>query len=338
MIKLQKANAEVVKHANSVKDNSKTERLTLRRKLCNAKALFLHAELQQPFENLKKKQSDLRKLNGDIEAKEQTAKVRKRDKVYETLEAMLDNFFAGKYQIDRDTFQIKFRGSKLNGNASKVLSDGEKSIVAFCWYLAETHTLVEKETDYDRLFFVIDDPISSMDFHFVYAVAQVLRSIKSVFGMSRHERMWVFTHNIEFFSIVARNHVLVATYMLKPGNIVQFNHQLLLPYENHLFDLLEIAERGKTPNHTTGNSIRHVIETISKFEDPEISMEKYIANSPELQEDPCIFSLCQDLSHGTVRRELPYDEELLKGACKAVIAFVEHRYPGQVHKLRSKNV
>lgn len=338
VIKLQKANAEVVKHANSVKDNSKTERLTLRRKLCNAKALFLHAELQQPFENLKKKQSDLRKLNEDIEAKEQTAKVRKRDKVYETLEAMLDNFFAGKYQIDRDTFQIKFRGSKLNGNASKVLSDGEKSIVAFCWYLAETHTLVEKETDYDRLFFVIDDPISSMDFHFVYAVAQVLRSIKSVFGMSRHERMWVFTHNIEFFSIVARNHVLVATYMLKPGNIVQFNHQLLLPYENHLFDLLEIAERGKTPNHTTGNSIRHVIETISKFEDPEISMEKYIANSPELQEDPCIFSLCQDLSHGTVRRELPYDEELLKGACKAVIAFVEHRYPGQVHKLRSKNV
>lgn len=142
----------------------------------------------------------MRKLHEEIEAKEQTAKVRKRDKVYETLETMLDNFFAGKYQIDKDTFQIKFRGSKLNGNASKVLSDGEKSIVAFCWYLAETHTLVEKETDYDNLFFVIDDPISSMDFHFVYVVAQILRSIKSIFGMSRHERLWVFTHNIEFLA------------------------------------------------------------------------------------------------------------------------------------------
>lgn len=334
VIKLQKVNADVVKQANSVKDNSKSERLTLRRKLCNAKALFLHAELQQSFESLRKKQSDLRKLHEEIEAKEQTAKVRKRDKVYETLETMLDNFFAGKYQIDKDTFQIKFRGSKLNGNASKVLSDGEKSIVAFCWYLAETHTLVEKETDYDNLFFVIDDPISSMDFHFVYVVAQILRSIKSIFGMSRHERLWVFTHNIEFFSIVARNHVLVATYMLKPGKIVPFNHQLLLPYENHLFDLLEIAERGKTPNHTTGNSIRHVIETISKFEDPEISIEKYVVNSPELQKDPCIFSLCQDLSHGTVRRELPYDEELLKAACKTVIAFVKAKYPKQVEKVR----
>ena len=334
VIRLQKANADVVKHANSVKDNSKSERLTLRRKLCNAKALFLHTELQQSFESLRKKQSDLKKLHEEIEAKEQTAKVRKRDKVYETLETMLDNFFAGKYQIDKDTFQIKFRGSKLKGNASKVLSDGEKSIVAFCWYLAETHTLVEKETDYDNLFFIIDDPISSMDFHFVYAVAQVLRSIKSIFGMSRHERLWVFTHNIEFFSIVARNHVLVATYMLKPGKIVQFNHQLLLPYENHLFDLLEIAERGKIPNHTTGNSIRHVIETISKFEDPEIGLEKYVANSPELQEDPCIFSLCQDLSHGTVRRELPYDEELLKTACKTVISFIEAKYPKQVEKVR----
>lgn len=334
VIKLQKVNADVVKHANSVKDNSKSERLTLRRKLCNAKALFLHTEMQQSFESLRKKQSDLKKLHEEIETKEQAAKVRKRDKVYETLETMLDNFFAGKYQIDKDTFQIKFRGSKLNGNASKVLSDGEKSIVAFCWYLAETHTLVEKETDYDNLFFIIDDPISSMDFHFVYAVAQVLRSIKSVFGMSRHERLWVFTHNIEFFSIVARNHVLVTTYMLKPGKIVQFNYQLLLPYENHLFDLLEIAERGKTPNHTTGNSIRHVIETISKFEDPEIGIEKYVANSPELQEDPCIFSLCQDLSHGTVRRELPYDEELLKTACKTVISFVEAKYPKQVEKVR----
>lgn len=334
VIKLQKANETVVKHVNSVKDNSKSERLALRRKLCKAKALFLHDELQRSFEELRKKQSDLKKLHEEIEAKEQTAKVRKRDKVYETLEIMLDNFFAGKYQIDKGTFQIKFRGSKLNGNASKVLSDGEKSIVAFCWYLAETHTLVEKETDYDNLFFVIDDPISSMDFHFVYAVAQVLRSIKSIFGMSRHERLWVFTHNIEFFSIVARNHVLVATYMLKPGKIVPFNHQLLLPYENHLFDLLEIAERGKSPNHTTGNSIRHVIETISKFEDPEIGIEKYVVNSPELQKDPCIFSLCQDLSHGTVRRELPYDEELLKAACKTVITFVEAKYPRQVEKVR----
>lgn len=338
VIKVQKANADVVNQANSVKNNSKSERLTLRRKLCNTKALFLHAELQHSFESLRKKQTDLRKLHEEIEAKEQTAKVRKRDKVYETLETMLNNFFAGKYQIDRETFQIKFHGSKLNGNASKVLSDGEKSIVAFCWYLAETHTLVEKETDYDNLFFVIDDPISSMDFHFVYAVAQVLRGIKSVFGLSRHERLWVFTHNIEFFSIVARNHVLVATYMLTPGSIVQFNHQLLLPYENHLFDLLEIAERGKTPNHTTGNSIRHVIETISKFEDPEIGIEKYVANSPELQEDPCIFSLCQDLSHGTVRRELPYDEEQLKAACKTVIAFVETKYPKQVEKVRKYNV
>ena len=138
VIKLQKVNADVVRQANSVKDDVKSERLTLRRKLCNAKALFLHDELQPSFESLRKKQSDLKKLHEEIEAKEQTAKVLKRDKVYETLETMLDNFFAGKYRIYKDTFQIEFRGSKLKENASKVLSDGEKSIVAFCWYLAET--------------------------------------------------------------------------------------------------------------------------------------------------------------------------------------------------------
>ena len=199
--------------------------------------------------------------------------------------------------------------------------------------------MIEKETDYDNLFFVIDDPISSMDFHFVYAVTQVLRSIKSIFGMSSYVRLWVFTHNIEFFSIMVRNNIIGEknAYMLKPGKVVRFNHTLLLPYENHLIDLLNIAEGSTEPDHTTGNSIRHVIETISKFEEPGIKLANYVAKTNLLKDDFCIFTLCQDLSHGAMRKEPPYDEEMLRNACKKVINFVESRYPKQIDNLRSEN-
>ena len=103
----------------------------------------------------------------------------------------------------------------IGEKASSILSDGEKSIVAFCWYLAETHTIINSESDYNKLFFIIDDPISSMDFHFVYAVAQSIRDIKSYFGLSAHERIWIFTHNNEFFSIMMRNGILTNAFFMK---------------------------------------------------------------------------------------------------------------------------
>lgn len=327
---IQKNNLFVVETTNKTKNDARTERLSLRRNLCKAKSIVLQNELRDSFKSINEKRARFKECQDEITRKEQQARISKREKVYETLEFFLNQFFNGKYQIDKDTFQIKFLGNKVGENASSILSDGEKSIVAFCWYLAETHTIVNSENDYDKLFFIIDDPVSSMDFHFVYAVAQAIRDIKGTFGILLHVRIWIFTHNNEFFSIVMRNNILKNAYIMRPGSIQKFNCQLLMPYENHLLDLAEIAEGKKTPNHTTGNSIRHVIETISKFEDPKISLNKYVSEEKILSKDSCIFSLCQDLSHGNIRMEVPYSEDVLREAAKTVIKFIEEKYPRQL--------
>ena len=330
IIELQKNNQNIVDTANKTKNDAKTERLSLRKDLCKAKSVALQRELSDNFNSINEKKAKLKDLQDEITKKEQQAKASKRDKVYETLESSLNRFFNGKYQIDEESFQITFHGNTVGDNASRILSDGEKSIVAFCWYLAETHTIINSEDDYNKLFFVIDDPVSSMDFQYVYAVAQAIRDIKSVFGISGHERIWIFTHNNEFFSIVMRNHILKNAYIMKPGSIQPYNHQLLMPYESHLSDLIAIANGSELPNHTTGNSIRHVIETIAKFENPQIRLETYINNEDLLSKDSCIFSLCQDLSHGNIRKEVPYSEDVLKEAAKKVIEFIRVKYPGQL--------
>lgn len=334
----QKCNAAIIKGVNKTKQNSNGERLTLRRNLCKAQYLKLQSSLSSAFNELEKLKLELKELQQSIIKKEQQARISKKEKVYETLEYFLNKFFAGKYSIDKETFQIKFLGNNVGQKASRILSDGEKSIVAFCYYLASTHLQVNQEDDYDKLFFIIDDPISSMDFHFVYAVAQSLRDIKAYFGITTYDRMWVFTHNLEFYSIVARNHIINHAYVMRPGKIEPLKHQLLMPYENHLKDIVEIASGIQQPSHTTGNSIRHVLETVSRFEYPEKRLETYITENETLANNSCIFTLCQDLSHGPVRNQPPYSHEVITEACKVVVEFMKSKYKGQIDAIQSKVV
>lgn len=326
-------NTQCIHEVNAVKNNSNTERLRLRRSLCNAQYIRLAEQLKEQFKAIAVQKTELKTLGDEIVKKEEQARVSKKLKVFETLEFFLNRFFAGKYTVDENTFQIKFQ-NMAQPKASSVLSDGEKSIVAFCFYLASTHLLIERDDDYNKLFFVIDDPISSMDFNFVYAVAQSLRDMKGHFGIEdRRYRLFVFTHNLEFYSIIIRNHTITQAYVMKPGKVELLKKQLLMPYENHLHDIVQIANGNNTPSHTTGNSIRHVLETVSKFEYPERNLEKYIAENDTLKDNSCIFSLCQDLSHGAMRVQPPFDEQVLTEACKVVVAFMEQRYHGQIEAI-----
>ncbi|OPX93593.1 MAG: hypothetical protein A4E53_00236 [Pelotomaculum sp. PtaB.Bin104] len=334
----QKSNAAIINRVNKTKQNSNGERLILRRNLCKAQYLKLQSSLSSAFNELEKLKLELKELQQSIIEKEQQARISKKEKVYETLEYFLNKFFAGKYSIDKETFQIKFLGNNVGQKASRILSDGEKSIVAFCYYLASTHLQLSREDDYNKLFFIIDDPISSMDFHFVYAVAQSLRDIKAYFGITPYDRMWVFTHNLEFYSIVARNHIINHAYVMKPGNIEPLKHQLLMPYENHLKDIVEIASGKQEPSHTTGNSIRHVLETVSRFEYPEKSLGTYISEHDILANNSCIFTYCQDSSHGNVRNQPPYSNEVITEACKVVVEFMTSNYKGQIDAIQSKAI
>jgi len=338
VLQLQRSNSSIINTVNRTKQNTNAERLQLRRNLCKAQYLKVSNALSAHFREIDSLTLELNELQRSIVKKEQQARISKKEKVYETLEYFLNKFFSGKYTIDRETFQIRFLGNNIGQKASSILSDGEKSIVAFCYYLASTHLHLSREDDYNRLFFIIDDPISSMDFHFVYAVAQSLRDIKEWFGINTYDRMWVFTHNLEFFSIVARNHIINRAYVMRPGKIELLRHQLLMPYENHLKDIVDIASGVQQPSHTSANSIRHVLETVCRFEYPEKSLEAYITENETLSNNSCIFSLCQDLSHGNLRNQPPFSTEVIITACKAVVEFMKVKYKGQVDAIQPKVV
>jgi hypothetical protein len=317
---------------NETKNKIKDQKLLLRKRMCNAKLVTLKKDQKENIQKIKELNQKISEKEEYIEEKENEAKINKRTKVVETLKKLLELFFGDKYKFDEDKFCIKFKDKYLYHNATNVLSDGEKGIVAFCYYLATVHSIIDKEEEYKKLFFVIDDPISSMDYGFVYAVAQSINTLNQHFDPElKRFRFIILTHNLDFMNILMSNRIICQKYMFTNNRISKWKEQLMLPYENHLKDIMLVSEE-RNPSHTTPNSIRHVLETICKFENREKNLDKYIAETPELRKNAHIPKLIQDLSHGKPRSD-GLNEEVLINACSTVIDFISVKYPGHLQGL-----
>lgn len=131
-----------------------------------------------------------------------------------------------------------------------MLCEGEKNIVVFACYLADTHTVIEKEEDYKRLFFIIDDSISSMDFIYAYTLSGVLRYKKSFPNMERVRHI-VLTHNSDFIKILSSNNILDKVMLLKNSTLHEWNENFTMLYINHLLDIYKIAPKGENVIHNT---------------------------------------------------------------------------------------
>lgn len=255
---------------------------------------------------------------GKIEAKEQTQKA-------------LDQ--AQKYDFDEKQFSVVYQDRALIENTDYVLSDGEKSILAFCFFLANIHGVVENESDYNRLFLVIDDPVSSMDFNYVYNVAQAIRNIKKEPEIGRI-RYLVLTHNMEFMSILVRNKIVSKKFLLSDGAISDFKDDYVMPYTANLLDIYKVSIGGMKPIHTIPNQIRHVLETTYRFEGSCGGFDDYILNNEILGKNGCLYSLIEDHSHGGLRTSKGYTDNMLIDSCRMVVDFIASKYPGQIEEVK----
>lgn len=321
-----------INELNKTKNYTNDEKLKLRKRLCNARYLELIKKQKNNINEIYLLNSKISTLEKDIEEKEDKSRINKKRKVIESLKYFLKIFFNDKYSFDKEEFCIKFKDKNLADNATHVLSDGEKGIVAFCYYLATVHTILKKEDDYKRLFFVIDDPISSMDYDFVYKVVQCIKELNMHFVKGSFDRFIILTHNLEFMNLLMGNKVIKSKYILEENSIIKWRKQLMLPYENHLRDILRISNGIESCSHTTSNSIRHVLETICKFEHRDKSIGEFVYENQSLKEDSYINLLIQDLSHGRPRTEIPPESDIV-GACKVVINYISEEYPGQIKGL-----
>lgn len=260
------------------------------------------------------------------------SKLDKKKLIASTTKLVLNSIFKDKYSFDEDTFKLSVKSVELRKEKLKnILSEGEKSVLAFAYYLGDTHHKIRSVSDYDKILFIIDDPISSLDFNYVYSICGVLRDLKKIFEDINHEKFLIFTHNTEFMRILGANKMLSKKLLLKNGELKDYSTNFTVPYINHLHDIYNISTGKTKPDHTTANSIRHVLETIVRFEncssDP--STKEYIEE--QFDKEKSVYTLINDLSHGALRYDQPAitDDQFVE-ICTEVIKVIEREYSGQI--------
>ncbi len=327
------SNNKKIATINGKKNSISNENKLIRKQICKRTVDDLIAEHKTNIKSLEKLRTNFRNLEAEIEKKKEQEKISKKEKVASTIKTVLNYFFADKYTLDEESFRLTFNANVLQKKQAKdILSAGEKNIVAFAYYIGDTHLKVNSEDDYKKLFFLIDDPISSMDFSHVYTLCGVIRDIKKIIDKLDKERLMIFTHNNDFMRIISSNNIVDKKLLLANGELSDFNNNLTVPYISHLLDIYKIARKNEIPTHTTANSIRHILETLTKFEFIELhrdSLAEYI--KLYIPDDTKSYTLIQDLSHGGWRTEqAPITNQDYKEICEIIIKHIEKKFKGQI--------
>lgn len=219
---VEQYNHRLIDTVNNTKFNLNKERLDLRKMLCRAQAERYSAILADDFDDLQHLEGKLKELKVSIQSKENAARLSRKDCFFDTLEHYLYYFFGNKYTVDRELCEVCFHAEGIGSNARRVLSEGEKNIVAFCYYLASVHLSVSHYSDYSRLMFVIDDPIIGLDSQYISKTAKAIGEIGSHFGIAGKERVWVLTHSKEFVQCLSDENVISDFYELSNGKISKY--------------------------------------------------------------------------------------------------------------------
>ncbi|GAA8117558.1 AAA family ATPase [Helicobacter pylori] len=123
----------------------------------------------------------------------------------ETINNYLKALNLPKYSLDKD-YRIVLNSDALeNSKAKIILSDGEKTTLAFAYFLARLKLFYKKE-DLKNLVVVIDDPISSLDEQRIYNTTCLVAKINQELArekLSNEEnkaQVFVLTHNHTFMA------------------------------------------------------------------------------------------------------------------------------------------
>ncbi|GAA8790834.1 hypothetical protein oki779_10400 [Helicobacter pylori] len=123
----------------------------------------------------------------------------------ETINNYLKALNLPKYSFDKD-YRIVLNSDALeNSEAKIILSDGEKTTLAFAYFLARLKLFYKKE-DLKKLVVVIDDPISSLDEQRIYNTTCLVAKINQELAREKlsnekeKAQVFVLTHNHTFMA------------------------------------------------------------------------------------------------------------------------------------------
>lgn len=149
-------------------------------------------------ENLRQ---DIEKLQAEISQAQNG-----REKINARLGSMLGSEAVQINVIKDSSGQDRFQLVRKNGHVAKNLSDGERTAIAFSYFLTKLQEL--KASEFKDTIVYIDDPISSLDANHLFQVTAAIRAMfftqrdKNAPWETTCKQLFVSTHNFEFFNLL----------------------------------------------------------------------------------------------------------------------------------------
>lgn len=343
-----------ISELNKAVEKSDEERRLLQRKAC---AVFDREFAINNWAEIvawKTSIADVKSKEADLTALERSSpSTAARMRVADTFELLLKNFFENKYVFDKEKFELKRGDRQMVRGPHRTLSDGEKTAIAFCYFIASIHRKVASNSDYRKVFLVFDDPVTSMSYDFVFAIAQTLKNMsisdkgEILINPGRIDgnkfirpELLILTHSSYFFNISRTNRVVKegATFFLSTdGATHRLTHlrSYVAPFEQQLAHVYQVAN-GSNPDHGTGNAIRSVLEAVGRFcrPDKSQSLEDFVAYLAGEESFSIKSILINSLCHGTYYDEAPPPDDL-RLASEETIKVVERFAVGQITIIKS---
>lgn len=118
----------------------------------------------------------------------------------------LNNFFGHEFLTLQALEEADVLGGKKirfeivrNGKKAHHLSEGECSLIAFCYFMAK---LEDVETKGSKPIIWIDDPISSLDSNHIFFVYSLINA--EIIAIQEFEQIFISTHNLDFLKYLKR--------------------------------------------------------------------------------------------------------------------------------------
>ena len=150
-----------------------------------------------------KKQQKLKELDKKDEGKA----------AHKVTELLVDHFGNGSLSlepetveddVDEETGEMKPRTRfvvKRGGEDAKNLSEGERSLISFCYFIAQMDDELSGD-DAEKLVIFIDDPISSLDSSHVFFMYSLID--KKIAETNKYGQLFLSTHNLDFLKYLKR--------------------------------------------------------------------------------------------------------------------------------------
>jgi len=204
-VSIEKVNVEIKRH-NHKTNNFKTEIDNAQKELEKHYLSTIYDEVKQTERKIKDFEIEIGNLdNGnpaimddvamnDLENRidKNKSKISSPKKACTEINEKLEKFL-GRKEI---TFEVKEEGYSIrrNGEAANHLSEGEKTAIAFVYFVVH---LGDRDFDITNGIVIIDDPVSSLDSNSLFQAFAFLQT-----AISEVHQFFILTHNFDFLRLV----------------------------------------------------------------------------------------------------------------------------------------